>query len=158
LIERFRDCSPAAVREHARYLKATPVAAVGVALELGELSLARGVFTSIKGLGSLKTEFGDLDGLSAQAEHGQGKFMVRQVLPALLDPRCTDSESLMSVEHFMALDERNELIPLLVVTLLSNDGSYQIKDGNKRAVAFYEGRKLLDDDAIFLPVYVAFWA
>ena len=155
VLQGVQPCPLDVVRAHVDYLKATPVAAIGRYIECGALSLARGIITSLEDLGSLKTEFGDLGGLEANRVHGQDKFLVRQVLGALRDPRCTDHTSLKSIEYFMDLDAKGALEPQLIVTLLFDGTDCQIKDGNKRAVAFYESRKRRGaGDSIVFPVYL----
>lgn len=151
----LQPCTSDTVRAYIRYIRATPVAKIGWLLERGDHSLSRGIITSLKILGSLKTEFGDLGGVKAREEFGQEKFLVRQVLGALRDPRCTDRKSRQSIEYFMALDEKGELESRLKVTLLFDRANYQIKAGDKRAVAFYESRMSRGGgDAVGFPVYV----
>ena len=144
-----QTCSPQETRRLIKYLKATPVPWVADKIEKGS-SLLRGEIRRRDNLGSLTTIFSELGGIFAKQMHGREKFLVKEVLPALRDPKCTDTSSRLAVERYMKLDASNLLE--IVITIYCTDTGYFIVDGNKRASACYEERSVVN----FAPISVYF--
>lgn len=132
-----RGCSAEEKQHLIQYLKQTPVACVADKIAAGAL-LSKGEIQSRAVLGSLTTIFGNLGGLLATRRHGKERFLVREVLPVLRDPRCTDKGALRKVECYMELDAANRLE--IKITICEVGGGRMIVDGNKRASAIYERR------------------
>ncbi len=144
-------CNTQATQNHIRYLERTPVKKLVNLLRFGGYTLKKGNIVSLKYLGSLKTEFGELGGIKSLEVFGRNKFLVKEVMTILKSPNCSDSESLSSIEYFMKRDETGKLE--YKITIFRENTDYIIKDGNKSAVAFYERRKKIIGNNIFFPVY-----
>jgi len=142
-----QGCSADERQNLIQYLKQTPVAWVADKIVRGAL-LSKGEIQSRAVLGSLTTIFSNLGGVLATQRHGKEKFLVREVLPVLRDPRCNDKDALRKVECYMELDAANRLE--IKITICEVGDNCMIVDGNIRASAIYERRS----SSSFIPVMV----
>lgn len=145
-------CGTQETQNHMDYLEQTPVRGLADLLRFGGYVLKKGNIISLKYLGSLKTEFGELGGINSGKVFDRNKFLVREVMTILRRSDCSDKKSLSSIEYFMKMDEAGELE--FKITIFHDNTEYIIKDSNKRAVAFYERRKKINENNIIFPFYL----
>src|SRR5438552_239175 len=126
MITNLHDCPSIEISEHMRLLQVTPVRGLVSLIQSGQFVLRKGMITSLRDLGSLPTEFGELGGITARQAFDQEKFLVRQVYSILKRAECTDKPSLRSIEHFMSLDATGQFSP--VVTILRLGDQSVLKD------------------------------
>ncbi len=135
-----------------RYLENTPISGLVNGLRSGVFVLKKGNIISLEYLGSLKTEYGDLGGIISREIIKRSKFLVSEVMAILKRPDCSDEKSLDSIEFFIKKNEAEECE--YIISIFHDKTDYIIKDGNKRAVAFYEKRKAINKDNITFPIYI----
>src|SRR5205807_120016 len=99
----------------------------------------------------LKTEFGKIGPFPAPSQGGERKFSVSEVLPLLNANIEADAKMRADILTFIGMDERGEVS--YNVTLMRVNDEYIVKDGNKRTIAFFEGRRD-QHDVIEFPVFV----
>lgn len=145
-------CEPQETQDHIRHLKQTPVSGLAGLLLSKKYILKKGKIISLEYLSSLKTEFGELGGITSREVFGRNKFLVSEVMTILKRSDCSDKTSLRSIEYFIKRDEANELE--FKITIFHDNTDYIIKDGDKRAIAFYERRKKISGNNITFPIYL----
>lgn len=145
-------CGIQETQNHIRYLEQTPVRELADLLRSKHYVLKKGNITSLNYLGSLKTEFGELGGIKSMKVFDRNKFLVSEVMTILRRSDCSDKISLQSIEYFTKIDGENKLE--LKITIFNDGTDYIIKDGNKRAVAFYERRININKNNIIFPIYL----
>jgi|GEM_PF-3344631 len=131
-----KGCTVPETSEHIKYLEGTPVSQVAILLRNGS-PLYKGVIKSREILGSIPTIYSELRGIYCSKEYSREKFLVKEVLPTLKDPRCSDNQSLDSIEYFMKL-VAEDLMKVTKITILEQARNCLVVDGNKRASAWYE--------------------
>src|SRR2546425_5729145 len=151
IVEKLQPCLVTEAQDQIHYLEGTPVWSIATLLRQGRCRLSKGVMCSIADLGSLKTEFGQIGPFAAPAQQGEKKFRVSEVIPILETNPGADDKMLARIREFIEKDERGEVSYNL--TLMRCERDFVVKDGNKRAIAFYERRKVAADP-IELPVFV----
>lgn len=151
MIEEVRPCSVIEILRQATYLEATPVRDIAWKLRVGQVSLSRGIVRSLVDLGALKTEFGQIGPLPAPARTGASKFLVSEVLPLLTENPGADDVLLAKIQYLIGKDARGAVDFNTTVLRLGTD--LIVKDGNKRAIAFYERRRG-SRDAVEFSVFV----
>lgn len=157
MIADMEDCTTDEVRDHIAYLKCTPVGGLANLLSSPDYALKKAIIDSVRYLGSMRTEFGELRPFRSITLYHREKFLVCQVLETLRRIKAPDPQTkraIESVEYFMARDAVGRLEPELRITVLYDVCGYTIKDGCKRAVAFYEGRRSLENDKTAFPIYL----
>ena len=157
MIAKTVDCTVNEVHEHIGYLRGTPVCGLAGGLSRQEYILKKAEIDSVSYLGSMRTEFGQLGPFTSAALFGADKFLVRQVLSTLRDIQSPDvgsAQTLEGIERFMAMNASGMLEAKLRITVLVEDAGYIIKDGCKRAVAFYEKWRSLESDGTVFPIYL----
>jgi hypothetical protein len=153
MIEDLKHCSEREVNKQISYLSRTPVRGIAALLGNGQCNLKRGTIRSLRYLGNLKTEFGEIDRLIPPTTDGEKKFRVSEVVSTLIaNPDVNDDGLLLFIESFIKKDRKGEVE--YNVTIFDYDSEFIIKDGNKRLIAFYENRKNSGNDIIEFPVYV----
>jgi len=152
VVDNIIGCSIDEIQTQIQYLAQTPVAGIARLLWKQQAVLKKGIIQSLRCLGTLKTEFGEMARSVPQATSGERKFRVAELLDLLNGPDCPDNALLSGVKNFISMDARGEVI--YNVTLLFRAGEYLIKDGNKRTMAFYSRRRESREDRIYFPVYI----
>jgi len=153
MIEDLRECSEREVNEQINYLENTPVRGIADLLRSGQCKLKRGTVRSLRCLGNLKTEFGEIGTLIPTTTEGEKKFRVLEVVPILrANPDVNDGGLLRAIETFIEKDLVGEVE--YNVTIFDYGSEYMVKDGDKRSIAFYENRRGSESDVIEYPVYV----
>lgn len=156
MIADVRPCSPEELQSQIAYLEATPVREIAELLRVGRCSLKKGIVRSLPELGLLKTEFGPIGPLVPSASDGEVKFRVHEVAPILrANPGVDDGGLLAKIEALIEADARGQI--QYNVTIFHHGGELIVKDGNKRAIAFYERRKG-SGNRIEFPVFIAGFA
>ena len=150
VIEDLRPCSPAELQAQIAYLRSTPVAGIGEALAHGQCKFSKGVVRSLALLGSLKTEFGQLGTMVPPITQGEQKFRISEVLPVLRQLPEGGGDLLARIKRFLKIDEADIEYNVTVVRI---GGELIVKDGNARAIAFYERRKGTQDGIDF-PIFL----
>ncbi|MBI3413012.1 MAG: hypothetical protein HY051_02960 [Candidatus Aenigmarchaeota archaeon] len=107
-IAKQATCGPVERDALIEYLMATPVRWAADLIR-GGAQLSKGEVNSREFLGSLETIFENLGGRHPRGVDGRKRFLVREVLPALQDPQCTDKASLERLLLYMKLDAANTL-------------------------------------------------
>ncbi|MES9838687.1 MAG: hypothetical protein AB2653_09440 [Candidatus Thiodiazotropha endolucinida] len=154
MIHDIEDCVPEEVQYQITYLAKTPVRGIASLLLSGRCTLKKGVIRSLKYLGGLKTEFGEIGPLIPSAKEGEKKFLVSEIVPILkANPEVEDNGLLVAIEDFMAKDKRGE-VTYNNITIFDIGQEYIIKDGDKRSIAFYENNKTHNSDIVDYPVFV----
>ena len=158
------DCTPEEIGDHIAYLGSQDGWGECLANVLrGARALRRADIESVCYLGSMLTAFSELGSeggspFKSAVLYGRPKFRVCEVLPTLQRVQPLEGNSrrtLERIEFFKAEDAQGELQgEKLRVTVVIHGGEYVIKDGCKRAVAFYEGRKSLKSDSTVFPIWV----
>ena len=120
MIDNISECSADEIEAQIQYLAWTPVAAIAKLLLNQQAVLKNGVLRSLKYLGTLKTEFGEVSSLVPQTTSGERKFRVAELLGLLKRSDRPDNELLSKVETFIAMDERG--IVNYNITILSHAG------------------------------------
>jgi hypothetical protein len=133
------------------YLSKTPVCWLIDKIARGA-KVSRGEITPLSEIGTLKTIWGNIGGIQSINEHAAEKFLVRQVIQALKDPRCTDKNRLSLIEKYKQLFANGKLE--LIITLLEHKSNISICDGNTRVVACFEHGSETRQVNLSLPVYV----
>ncbi len=129
------NCSTNEVVLHIDYLKATPVHYLANDLESGKLNLRKGFINNIAYLGTLKTIFKDIGGITALKERGRDRFIIEEIIPLLEKYPNLDKRFENNVRAIIEAD-RYSLIEFKVTVFNSGSG-YIVVDGNKRAIAFF---------------------
>lgn len=153
MIDDLRVCLNSEVADQIAYLENTPVRGIANLLKRKQCNLYQGSICSLKALGNMKTEFGDIGRLTPSATEGQKKFRVSEVVPILrANPDVDDRGLLKAIDTFIQKDRVGEID--YNVTIFNLENEYIIKDGDKRTIAFYENRKSSKYGDIEYPVYV----
>lgn len=153
MIDDIKGCTLEEIQNQIDYLAQTPVSGIASLLHSSQCTLRKGVIRSLRYLGNLKTEFGPIGPLLPEAEEGQAKFRVSEIVAILrANPEVENNGLLEAVEEFMIKDKRGEVS--YNITIFDFETEYIIKDGDKRAVAFYENNKTAGSDTIEFPVFV----
>lgn len=155
MIEDLRVCSEKELREQIVYLEHTPVRGIADLLIEKQCSLNKGVVRSLKYLGNLKTEFGEIGTLIPNTTEDEKKFRVSEVMPILRANPKIDYDLLDAIETLIQQDRAGNIVYNVTVFGVGNE--YIVKDGDKRTIAFYENRKSSESDVIKYPVYVVTW-
>jgi len=152
VISDLEDCSETEIQQQIRYLHETPVREIGAPLQTRKWVLKRGSIRTLAALGALKTEFGQIGPLIPTASDGERKFRIAEIVPLLRSNSGVDDELLRTIEGLVDKDSRGEVTYNVMVLLQGSE--YIVKDGNKRAIAFYERRRESTTHLIDFPVFV----
>ena len=149
IITHIENCNISEKQQHLKYLLEQPVMSIVSMVKSGNYELKKGIINSIKNLGNIKTEYGDLGGIISNK---RDKYLVNQVVTILKNPTCKDKKSLESIRYFQEQEKANNL-SLSITILVEEPGELRIIDGNKRAIALYENKKNSTTDEIILPIF-----
>lgn len=138
MIKIVRECSIDESNRLKLYLQNTPVAGLVQYIHNGILNPHKGIVDSIDVLGNLKTEFGNIDNKSSMEIYNRNKFLVKELYPLLTKNPQLDPDMLDSINYFRK--NWNNLNDKIITVLKVND-EFCLKDGDKRAIAFYENQK-----------------
>src|SRR6266508_2644623 len=105
-----RPCSEAEIEAQIAYLSATPVSGLADALRVRRLRMRQGVVRSLRALGNLKTEFGELGPLIPSPMEGEPKFRIHEVVPTLRANPTADPDLLRCIEQFIEKDRRGAVV------------------------------------------------
>ena len=83
MIKHIKKCSKVEIENQAKYLMDTPVSGIVQYLRNGQLKLSKGIVESLRSLGDIKTEFGEIGSIVPNATEGELKFTISELVPAL---------------------------------------------------------------------------
>jgi hypothetical protein len=149
MIAHLVECSEEEVRAQSAYSAATPVAQLSSMIHSGQLIVWRGTIAKMDDLGRLKTEFGEIGRLRPPL----GKFLVSELLPTLRANRdVPDDHLLLKIESLIEPVLKGAIE--MNVSILEIGAELVIMDGNKRAIAFHEGRRSSASSPIAFEVFL----
>jgi hypothetical protein len=128
------------------------VRGIGELLRRRVCTLSKGRVKTLRDLGALKTEFGQIGMLLPHVSTGERKFRISEVTPLLRTNPGLDDELLRKIDEFASKDRRGEVT--YNVTIFSHGSDLVVKDGNKRTIAFYERRRDSLTEQIDFPVFL----
>lgn len=152
MISDLKNCLEAEIQQQLRYLDETPVGRIAELIRAGKCVLRRGKVRALAELGELKTEFGQIGPLVPAALDGARKFRIAEIVPLLRGNPGADDALMRKIEGFVEKDGRGEVS--YNVTILLQGSEFIVKDGNKRAIAFYERRRESMSHPIEFPVFI----
>jgi hypothetical protein len=88
-------------------------------------------------LGGLRTIFGELGGIRAEAERRRAKFLVGEASEVWHRPTCTDARGRARLDDIRAAEREGRLEDRRI-TVARTVVSDVVVDGNKRAIAIHE--------------------
>lgn len=138
VIRSLQYCTEVETEGPIGYLEQTPVRGIADLLRTRQCILRKGKIQTLAHLGALKTEFGQIGWLYPSGADGETKFRVAEVAPALRANPGADDRLLRNIEYFIEKDSCGEVD--YNITIMKHGIDLIVKDGNKRAIAFYERR------------------
>lgn len=153
MFKSIRKCGKEETQNQIEYLSNTPVFKLAELLREEKCTLSKGLLCSLKQLGDLKTEFGQIGLLVPTTTSGAIKFRVCELVSILRsNPHITDNGLLERIEAIMEKEAANA-IPFNI-TVLQLNGEVVVKDGNKRTIAFFENRRNQSVDEIHYEIFL----
>lgn len=141
-------CTPEEKRRLSEHLETSNVYYYAPHVKDGRIPAFTGFIKSLSDLGSLPSFFHKRDwGVDEPCT-----FLVGEVAPLMMGPRCPDPTFMPKVREFMDTIESGKME--FIVTIEKKNNCLMVVDGNKRTIAYFELMKQMGKENINYQIYL----